>query len=168
MANRFNNLKSAVSYMETKLRMVIEDAMLEVIEKHIIPTMLKNIDDVVYGAYKPTGKNPYVRRGVTNGLLDPKNIKYDITFRGNVVVVNVQNLAEVSGKVFAQNGYRYRLDQLIVDGQANWIHSEWYKIRHSRDFYQETVDEMSSELPGLISSAFKKRGLSLQFKVHWY
>lgn len=162
MAKNFKKLSELYAHIENNLQKALD----EVVNKHVIPKLMDAIEKTVYEGYISQAIEPYQRRGADGGLLDPSNIKKSkATWVGDVLTVKVRSIAQPNPKGDARG--RWLLDTVIVQGDKyKWKNSAIYWNQpYERDFYEEARKVIEKELPRLMASELKARGINIDYSI---
>lgn len=163
MAKNFKKLSELYAHIEKNLQKSLD----EVVNKHVIPKLMDAIEKTVYEGYVSEAQEPYQRRGADGGLLDPRNIsKTKAAWNGDTLSVKIRNIAKPNPKGDAKGDWL--LDTIIVYGDRyEWKNSAIYWNQpYKRDFYEEARKVIEKELPRLVASELKARGININYSIH--
>lgn len=154
---QFKSLATIQTYLEQNLHQVLKGT--AAIERILADAMSKTVVDVVYSKYSP---KEYERRGLNDGLSDPRNgIVSDVIIESNGRVRLVfENIAEGSDTLMNS-----MLVDTIEEGiQENWSNPEgvW---SNPRPFMEETANRIKQN-PSEVINAIKSglRGIGMKVR----
>lgn len=149
----FKNLKDIESYLQRNVHQVLKGSM--ELERVLANKMSEMVVRVVYDMYEP---QEYERRGMNDGLSDPRNgIISDVIIEGNGRVrVIFENIA---------SGADTLIDDMLVDTIEEGLKENWMSpnspYADARPFMEETANSIRqnpSEVIGAIKSGLKSAG----------
>jgi hypothetical protein len=151
---QFNDLNSLFKFVKEEAQATLKDE----VAKAAIDEMSTTILEETYPAYRSEAKNPYIRRGLHDGLADKSNISVEIIDDNTISIENL-----TTGNTRYPGSTSGAIDGLIVRGTGyTWRESAIYRLQpFPRDFYAGTVARLTKNKKHIAAfrEGMRKRGI---------